>query len=693
MKQIFTISNQLIALGKRLAMVLTMLLVVGVGSVWGAEVTYVFKSKSWEATIGETEANWINNKDGAGFSNNGIQVTTTATGANATSPISYKNISQIVVTYNTNKSAGDGNLSIKIGDHESESNDWKYDKNSEDGRVANFTSTFTYSTPQTGEVTLTANTTTNSIYVVSIKIVAESINGDDDNTGDDSANGDGECTWQLVTNASTLKVGDEIVIAASNANYALSTTQNSNNRSATAITKSNNTITFSEAVQIITLAQGSTTGTLSFFVGSGYLYAASSSKNYMRTQTTLGTNGDWIIGINNGVATIQAQGDYTNNVIRYNPNNGTPIFACYASTSTAGSLPAIYKKICATETTVTLNPNGGSGTMDNVTTENGTLTLSECTFTRDGYTFAGWAISEEGEALYEDKDVIDNWDANNTTLYAQWTPIEYQITYEGLEEATNGDNPNTYTVESETITFEKPGERVGYTFKGWNPEIIEAGSTGNVTIIATWEKIVLSNNCKWVEVTDNTTLEDGDEVVITMTWGATTWALPNNGGTSTPEVVVVNNVDGDKMLSVSNDMIWTVDEGDGNYSFYPMGSNATWLYCTNNNDGVRVGTGENKYFTIVNGLASDSENYFLYHVATSRYVGVYHPNEGIPDWRCYKLTDKGAFPTNIKNQSLKFYKKTCLMSNEFWIDYELANVTCTNTPPIRRLLKTAKPSC
>ena len=34
----------------------------------------------------------------------------------------------------------------------------------------------------------------------------------------------------------------------------------------------------------------------------------------------------------------------------------------------------------------------------------------------------------------------------------------------------------------------------------------------------------------------------------------------------------------------------------------------------------------------------------------------------------------------IKNQSLKFYKKTCLMSNEFWVDYDLANVVCVNPP-------------
>ena len=37
-------------------------------------------------------------------------------------------------------------------------------------------------------------------------------------------------TWDLVTDASTLKTGDQIVIVANDYNYALSTTQNNNNR-------------------------------------------------------------------------------------------------------------------------------------------------------------------------------------------------------------------------------------------------------------------------------------------------------------------------------------------------------------------------------------------------------------------------------------------------------------------------------
>lgn len=131
--------------------------------------TYIFTSKAWEATLDGNEASWTSGKDGAGFSNDGVQVTTVASGANATSPESYQNISKIVVTYNTNKSGGRGTFDVKVGENDAVSKDWAYSGH-DDGRAANFTLTYDYETPQTGAVKITANTTANSIYVVSIAI-------------------------------------------------------------------------------------------------------------------------------------------------------------------------------------------------------------------------------------------------------------------------------------------------------------------------------------------------------------------------------------------------------------------------------------------------------------------------------------------------------------------------------------------
>lgn len=134
--------------------------------------TYTFTNKSWNATLNEEAANWISGKDGANFLNNGVQVTNNASysGANATSPEEFNNITKIVVTYNTNKSAGSGTLDVKIGDNEKTTKDWAYSNTAPDGRTANYTAVFDYATPQSGAVTLTANTTVNSIYVVSVAI-------------------------------------------------------------------------------------------------------------------------------------------------------------------------------------------------------------------------------------------------------------------------------------------------------------------------------------------------------------------------------------------------------------------------------------------------------------------------------------------------------------------------------------------
>lgn len=178
----------------------------------------------------------------------------------------------------------------------------------------------------TGEITLVAaGTTTISVTVA----------------GDDTYNeGTGSYeltiavvsseTWSLVTDASTLAEGDVIVIVAADAAFAMSTTQNSNNRGQAAITKNtDNTVTITNEVQQLTLGAGKTTGTFSLSTGDEYLYAASSSKNYLRTQATLDANASWTINIADKVATIKAQGTYTHNWVRYNSTD--KVFSCYAS--------------------------------------------------------------------------------------------------------------------------------------------------------------------------------------------------------------------------------------------------------------------------------------------------------------------------------------------------------------------------
>ena len=139
-------------------------------------------------------------------------------------------------------------------------------------------------------------------------------------------------TAALVTDLSSLAAGDKVVIVAKDFDFALGTTQNKNNREAVAVTKAGTNITVTETVQVLTLGAGTKEGTFAFNTGSGYLYAASSGKNYLKTEAALSDNSSWTVDISaDGVATLKAQGANTRNWLRYNPNNGTPLFSCYAS--------------------------------------------------------------------------------------------------------------------------------------------------------------------------------------------------------------------------------------------------------------------------------------------------------------------------------------------------------------------------
>ena len=164
--------------------------------------------------------------------------------------------------------------------------------------------------------------------------------------------------YELVTDATTLKADDEIIIVdyeASGATYAISTNQKSSNREATSVTVADDgTITPSADVAIITL--GGETNAWTFYVtngaAQGYLYASSSSQNQLKTEAEVDENGNANakIEIANGAATVTFQGNYTRNIMQYNYNNGSPLFACYNAIADTRSLVSIYRKVASDET-------------------------------------------------------------------------------------------------------------------------------------------------------------------------------------------------------------------------------------------------------------------------------------------------------------------------------------------------------
>ena len=153
-------------------------------------------------------------------------------------------------------------------------------------------------------------------------------------------------SYTLVKDIAELNAGDYIVIASSatdgNAKV-LGHYNGGNNCPAGAATISGGVITVNNAA-ILEVGKSGDYFTL-YDAEKGYLYAASSEKNYLKAQSTVNDNAKWAISIaSNYVATIKAQGSNTRNLLQYNSSNS--LFSCYGS---AQASVYLYKGVYAGE--------------------------------------------------------------------------------------------------------------------------------------------------------------------------------------------------------------------------------------------------------------------------------------------------------------------------------------------------------
>lgn len=344
--------------------------------------------------------------------------------------------------------------------------------------------------------------------------------------------------YLLVTDSTNLKVGDTVVIANTSAKQALSTTQNKSNRGAINVEITDGVLKGNEEVQELILEEGTKEGTFAFRTNNGYLYAASSSSNHLKTKDSIDDNASWQILIDSSNTTITAQGNYTRNEIRYNPNNGSPIFSCYKS----GQNPVQLYKVDISTFVVTFKDATSADYVSETYTYEGYdavvegQTIVEPTQpTKEGYTFLGWYKEDTCENLF---DFATETITANTTLYAGWvsdTATQYTVKFDG-NGATNtmndvilvpeADEAVSYTLPENEFVFE------GKVFTGWtvNEESKNPGDeilvNADTTITATWRdyittsELTFDKNLMRLEVGESTTLSltnNGDD---TPTWNS-----------------------------------------------------------------------------------------------------------------------------------------------------------------------------
>lgn len=179
-------------------------------------------------------------------------------------------------------------------------------------------------------------------------------------------------------------------------------------------------------------------------------------------------DGQWVTNLTtqpNGIVTMVAQWSANEAHIRYNPN------------------PPAGKT------------TGGQGTPNWDGHTGDTPTIGQNGWTIDGYTFAGWATSPDGSGVRYAPGA--RWTANGTlTLYAQWTPGQASLTYDGNGATGGKTDPQTGKTDEKINVRDNGFTRDGYTFVTWNTQADCKGNAvkpnsewtlrGSSTLYACW---------------------------------------------------------------------------------------------------------------------------------------------------------------------------------------------------------------
>lgn len=239
---------------------------------------------------------------------------------------------------------------------------------------------------------------------------------------------------------------------------------------------------------------------------------------------------------------------------------------------------------------------------------------------------------------------IDKWNIKKNTVTATYsTDAPAFGGVEGLEnEIWLVVNPCTITSGEKVVLA---GETAGYTFSKEvtlpKDLVFPQSQLAVINLTLNDENCTKKAAASWI-ATDLADITATDEVVITMAKDGAVYAMTSDNGTKNPQAVLVTVKDGELSATPADNLVWNIANDNGNLTIYPKGQTAKWLYTTNSNDGVKVGTNNNKTFIV------DSKYGYLKNTKTNRYLGVYNN----ADWRCYTSTS-----TNIGGQTLCFYVK------------------------------------
>ena len=327
-------------------------------------------------------------------------------------------------------------------------------------------------------------------------------------------------TWSVVSDPSTLKAGDKVILTGvkNDVTYAAGTYSSGSNVQAD--TEHPLTITGSNATGIINsmiyeLEQGTVEGSVAFKDSNGkYLYAAAPSSNNMKVQDNIDVNASFTLSSD---GTVVATGSSNRGYMRYNNTNTSNLFSCYASTSTTGELVTFYKMNGgASETDLIVNDDLykaavaankiiASGEMTSekwseIANKFATLMATEGT---DAYRILTKGVSNASgndvERFLDSYDsLVPMYSTNNFLLRA----INIVVTFDS---AGDSEVPSQKLNPGDKVTRPEDPTKDGYKFIGWfnGDKLYDFDSkvTGSLTLTAKW------SNATYVDVDEMASVE------------------------------------------------------------------------------------------------------------------------------------------------------------------------------------------
>lgn len=373
-------------------------------------------------------------------------------------------------------------------------------------------------------------------------------------------------SWILVKDA--LAIGDKVVIAASGSNVAMSTTQNNNNRGQIAVTKSGSALTANADVQVFEVVAGSASNSFAFKCLNGdqignYIAAASSSSNYLHSNSDIDANSSWSVEINTstGVAAVVAQGSYTRNTLKY--NSGSSVFSCYAE----------------------------SNSMADIVFYRAGLPAPELSFPDDSYSV----------------NIGETFTAPELT-----NPSNVAVTYSSSDEDVAVVDENT----GEVLIGDAGTTTITASF---------AGSSSYSANSASYELTVVDPNVeRWVKTAIGS-ITTSDVFVIVGDGYAVTNDNGTSAAPTAQSVSIANDALSD--TPAANLQWKLTGNANAGYSFSPASDASIYLYCnttaqSSSNNNIRVGTGDRKVWEFQsNGIMKTKDTY------TARYFSKYNDQD------------------------------------------------------------------